>query len=143
MTSFPTSVQSLNILLYLWLLRKLFQSRKVFSIGLKSHFFKNHLNEPFQSIYLQYHSCETVLVRVQNNVLLALDNNWCVVLLLLDLSAAFDTVDHYMLLQRMPSRFGIKGKALDWFASYLSDRTQLVHSDRAYSSIYHLSCGVP
>lgn len=80
---------------------------------------------------------------VQNDVLLALDNNCCVVLLLLDLSAAFDTVDHYMLLQRMPSRFGIKGKALDWFASYLSDRTQLVHSDRAYSSIYHLSCGVP
>ena len=58
-------------------------------------------------------------MRVQNDVLLALDNNCCVVLLLLDLSAAFDTVDHYMLLQRMPSRFGIKGKALDWFASYL------------------------
>lgn len=115
---------------------------KVVAIRLKSHLFKSHLNEPPQSVYHQYHSCETALVRVQNDVLLALDNNCCIVLLLLDLSAAFDTVDHHVLLQRMSSRFGINGEALDWFASCLSDRTQLVLVDGAYSFTHHLSCGV-
>ena len=48
-----------------------------------------------------------------------------------------------MQLQWMSSGFGIKGKALDWFASYLSDRTQLVHLNGAFSSTYHQSCVVP
>lgn len=116
---------------------------KIVAIRLKSHLHNNGLFEPLQSAYRQYHSCETALVRVQNDILLALDNNCCVVLLLLDLSAAFDTVDHHVLLHRMSSRFGIKGKALDWFKSYLSGRTQLVYVDGACSSTHQLSCGVP
>ena len=87
---------------------------------------ENNLNEPLQSAYKQYHSCETALVRVQNDILLSIDNQQCVVLLLLDLSAAFDTVDHGILLQRLSTNFGIKGKALDWFTSYLTDRSQFV-----------------
>ena len=47
-------------------------------------------------------------------------------LVLLDLSAAFDTVRHDTLLNRLKSRFGVDGKALEWFASYLADRTQRV-----------------
>ena len=64
-------------------------------------------------------------------------------LLLLDLSAAFDTVDHKILLGRLSSRFGIKGKALDWLRSYLTDRTQLVKVDDASSTVRPLHWGVP
>jgi hypothetical protein len=63
-------------------------------------------------------------------------------LLLLDLSAAFDTVDHTILLTRLSTVFGIKGRALAWFRSYLSERTQFV-IDNDFSHYHKLSCGVP
>ena len=63
-------------------------------------------------------------------------------LLLLDLSAAFDTVDHEILLGRLSSRFGIKGKTLDWLRIYLTDRTQLVKVDDASSTVRPLHWGV-
>lgn len=72
---------------------------KVIAVRLNRYLEENNLNEPLQSAYKQYHSCETALVRVQNDILLSIDNQQCVVLLLLDLSAAFDTVDHGILLQ--------------------------------------------
>jgi hypothetical protein len=72
-----------------------------------------------------------------------MDNNCCVILLLLDLSAAFDTVGHGILLRRMSSKFGIKDTTLEWFKSYLSDRTQFVHVNGAFSTTHELSCGVP
>ena len=76
------------------------------------------MNESLQSAYKKHHSCETALLRVQNDILKSIDDKQCVVLLLLDLSAAFDTVDHKILLHRLRSRFGIKGKALSWLQSY-------------------------
>ena len=72
------------------------------------------------------HNVETALIRVQDDILKAIDSYRGVLLLLLDLSTAFDTVDHEILLRRLSSRFGIKGKALYWLRSYLTDRTQLV-----------------
>ena len=81
---------------------------KVVAVRLNRYLEENNLNEPLQSAYKQYHSCETALVRVQNDILLSIDNQQCVVvLLLLDLSAAFDTVDHGILLQRLSTNFGI------------------------------------
>ena len=65
------------------------------------------------------------------------------VFLLLDLSAAFDTVDHNILPQRLHSRFLVRGKALDWFASYLADRTQSVIINNTKLKPYPLECGVP
>ena len=116
---------------------------KVVAVRLNRYLEENNLNEPLQSAYKQYHSCETALVRVQNDILLSIDNQQCVVLLLLDLSAAFDTVDHGILLQRLSTNFGIKGKALDWFTSYLTDRSQFVQIDVSESDKHSLSCGVP
>ena len=113
-------------------------------IRLNRYLEENNLTEPFQrSAYKQYHSCETALVRVQNDILLSIDNQQCVVLLLLDLSAAFDTVYHGILLQRLSTNFGIKGKALDWFTSYLTDRSQFVQIDVSASDKHSLLCGVP
>ena len=63
-------------------------------------------------------------IRVQNDLLRAVDTHGGAILVLLELSAAFDTIDHHRLLHTLESSFGIQGKALDWFHSYLTGRTQ-------------------
>ncbi len=85
------------------------------------------------------------MIKVQDDILRAIDNNCtcCVILLLLDLSAAFDTVDHRILLDRLSQRFGIVDNALEWFRSYLSDRRQVVKVNGSQSSRRELRCGVP
>ena len=65
------------------------------------------------------------------------------VLVLLDLSAAFDTIDHNILLQRMNTKYGVRGVALDWFRFYLSDRTQVVKLKTSFYSASKLLFGVP
>ena len=76
----------------------------------------NNLDEVFQSAYKQLYSAEMALFRVH---LVALDNHQFVILLVLDLSAAFDTEDHTILLNRLATRFGITGSVLSWFISCL------------------------
>ena len=68
--------------------------------------------ESLQSSYKTFHDTETALVKVHNDIVSAIDNHSYIILLLLDPSAAFDTVDHKILLQRLSCRFGINGKAL-------------------------------
>ena len=116
---------------------------KVAAMRLTNYLCDNDLNESLQSAYKKHHSCETALLRVQNDILKSIDDKQCVVLLLLDLSAAFDTVDHKILLHRLRSRFGIKGKALSWLQSYLTDRSQSVQIDGFTSSVRPLGFGVP
>ena len=116
---------------------------KVVPSRLIGHLDENNLQELFQSGYKQYHSRETALLRVQNDILCALDSHNCVVLLLLDLSCAFDTVDHKILIHRLRCRFGIKGKALDWLRSYLTNRSQFVNIDGVKSETNNMTCGVP
>ena len=79
---------------------------------LTSYTLNNDLREVFQSACKKLHSTETTLLRVQNDILRAIDSRRSVLLVLLDLSAAFDTVDHFILLQRLSHRFGIKSKTL-------------------------------
>ena len=86
----------------------------------------NDLGETYQSTYKRNHSTERALIRVHNDIAMAIDQHRSVILVLLDLSAAFDTVDHSILLSRLSNRFGITGTVLEWFRSYLSDRTQFV-----------------
>ena len=94
---------------------------KVVAVQLVNYIDENNLGEPLQSAYKRYHSTESTLLKVHNDILKAVDNQQTVVLLLLDLSAAFDTVDHGILIHCLESRFGIKGKALQWFRSYLEN----------------------
>ena len=77
---------------------------------------------------------------MQSDILNAIDRQENVLLLLLDLTAAFDTVDHAILLSRLNSLYGIKGNALHWFASYLKGRRQI---ENARSSSVELQWGVP
>ncbi|XP_031573732.1 uncharacterized protein LOC116307604 [Actinia tenebrosa] len=92
-----------------------------------------------QSAYRKRYSTETALLKVQNDILLSMDRQHVTLLVLLDLSAAFDTVDHSILLCRLESSFGITGKALEWFKSYLSNRSQRVAFDDGISDSYQLS----
>ena len=85
---------------------------KVVLHKLLSHLQENNLSNPFQSAYRAGCSTETVLLRIVKDILSALDNDNISVLLLLDLSAAFDTLDHQILLSRLNSVLGIKSTAL-------------------------------
>jgi hypothetical protein len=107
------------------------------------HLDTNKLLSPHQSAYRPGYSCETALLSVINNILMALDSNKVSVLLLLDLSAAFDTIDHGILLSRLEHSFGIGGTVLNWFRSYLTDRKQFVMTDGNRSPETSLSFGVP
>ena len=96
-----------------------------------------------QSAYRPNHCTESALIKVTSDILRALDGGDVSLLSLLDLSAAFDTIDHHILLQRLTSLYGISGTVLHWLSSYLSDRTQTVMIDEHTSKSSPLSFGVP
>ena len=103
----------------------------------------NNLFPVFQSAYRQNHSTETALLKVMNDILLNMNNQCVTLLILLDSSAAFDTVNHDTMLRRLEYSFGIQGKALSWFASYLSGRAQRIMMNESLSKPFKLECGVP
>ena len=105
--------------------------------------FWNILYEPLQSAYKKFHGPKTALKKVDSDIVTAIDSGHSVILVLLDLSAAFDTVDHTILTRRLSTRFGIRGRALDWFVSYLSDRTQYMKVNDTLSKSLYLTQGVP
>ncbi|XP_038061112.1 uncharacterized protein LOC119731897 [Patiria miniata] len=100
---------------------------RVVATRLNAHLIQHNLRDNLQSAYTKFHSVETALVKVHNDIMLAVDNKRVVLLVLLDLSAAFDTVDHKILLHRLQYHFGVQGSALSWFRSYLQDRSQAVN----------------
>jgi hypothetical protein len=108
-----------------------------------AHMTANGMHEAFQSAYRPCHSTETALVRVSNDVLCAVDRGECVLLTLLDLSAAFDTVDHDHFLDRLENDCGITGCARKWLESYFSDRYQSVYIDSTSSISVPLTTGFP
>ena len=103
----------------------------------------NNTFDKFQSGFRQKHSTETALLRVSSDILMRADAGECSVLLLLDLSAAFDTIDHSLLLDRLRQWVGLTGLALDWFSSYLSGRSVAVALNNFTSSSAPLTSGVP
>jgi hypothetical protein len=115
---------------------------KVVASQLQTYLATNDLLEPRQSAYRQGHSTESALLRVQNDFICAMGEQKVILVVQLDLSAAFDTVDHHQLL-KMLRELGIHGVALQWFESYLTSRTQTIRVKGEKSSSRELTCGVP
>jgi exonuclease III len=118
-------------------------TEKVVVHQLNSYMTTNSLHEPYQSAYRSCHSTETAVLRVYNDTLVAIDDKKCVMLILLDLSAAFDTVEHSLLLQRLEKAFGITGDALTWLTSYFHNRYQSVQISGGCSKPRLLKTGMP
>jgi hypothetical protein len=110
---------------------------------LTSHIEDFQLLPPSLSAYRVNYSTETSLLAIQNDLLSAADAGMGSALLILDLSAAFDTVDNQRLLKRLPSTFGVTGSSLGWCQSYLSGPTQSVKALGDTSPPTPLSFGVP
>ena len=96
-----------------------------------------------QSAYRPYHSTETALLKISTDVLSGLDGGGVVLMCMLDLSAAFDTVDHQILLSRLDRTCGMKRDALSWFRSYLDGRSVKVKIGENFSVGSVMTSGVP
>ena len=110
---------------------------------LTTHIKSNNLWHGNQSAYRQHHSVESALLSVSSSILEQLDCRRNVYFLMLDLSAAFDTVDHGLLLETLSCGFGVGGVVLSWIRSYLTDRTFRVKCANTTSSAFTLDTGVP
>ena len=102
-----------------------------------------NLNKLASSAYRKHHNTETALLTIYNDLLSSADDKKISIIALLDLSAAFDTIDHNILIKRLHSNFGFCGTVLAWFKSYLCDRTQCVVNGDFKSETLPLLYGVP
>ena len=112
------------------------------SAQLNTYIKDNNLLEPCQSAYRQVHSTDTALVRVQNDIICAVGQHKAVLLVLLDLSAVFDTVNHQLLIKTL-QQLGIRGTMLQWYSTYLLGRLQRIKVNGVTSQPKLLDCGVP
>ena len=120
---------------------KLIEKQAVRTVN--DHMKSHNLGEHLQSAYKLAHSTETALMKVKDDITKSLSKRRGVFLVLLDLSSAFDTVSHSILLKRMEFELGLKGNVLNWFKSYLSDRTSSVCIDGAFSNPLGIDFGLP
>jgi len=110
---------------------------------LQAYLNNNDLMPTQQSAYRQHDSTETAVTKVYNDLLRAADSGLVYALCLLDLTAAFDTVDHDLLLLRLERQFGLRGVPLLWFASYLRCRSYRVWHGGCTSRTFWIVCSVP
>lgn len=110
---------------------------------LRPHLLASKNFNPLQSGYRPAHSTETALLRILDSCYSAMDNKRQTALISLDISAAFDTINHRVLLERLSSDFGVDGVALVWLRSYLLDRQQFVKLGSHCSATVRCSSGVP
>ena len=115
---------------------------------LVNHIKRHGLMEVHQSAYCAFHSTETALPKVKTDVTRALENQEVACLILLDLSAAFVTINHNILLSRLETRFVVTGATLNWIRSYCTERTQAIaignpHSEGIRSAFVSLKSGIP
>ena len=87
---------------------------------------QNNLQIPFQSAYQKHHSTETLLIRIVNDLLITVDENKATVVMLLDLSAAFDTFDHNKLINILKYEIGLEDEALNRLRSFICGRCQKI-----------------
>ena len=107
------------------------------------HLWINDLLPEHQSAYRSCHLTETALLKVTSDALLAADQGKLTLLGMLDMSAAFDCVDHIILVRQLNVSFGIDENALDWIVSYITRRRQYVRYNGRMSDISVVECGVP
>ena len=118
-------------------------TERVAAKQLFSHMTLNNLHSIHQHAYKPFHSTETLLLYIVNDILIAFDRNRAVILLFIDLSAAFDTVDIDKLLHILEFDIGISGNALKWFDSFLRGRNQHVLIQQSLSESRQVHFGVP
>ena len=116
---------------------------RVVSKQLKHHLTTHELDNINQSAYKSGHSTETALLKITADVKLNLAQNIPTGLVLLDLSAAFDTIDHQQLSDELSSKYGLSGCVHNWFCSYISNRSQSVKIQDSLSQPESLAFGVP
>ena len=100
------------------------QLEKVIASRLVSYLNDNNLLAKNQSVFRRFHSTETSLLRLMSDLLSPAESGKLALMSLLDMSAAFDTVDHDILLRKLNCTYGTRGDALNWITSYLAGRTQ-------------------
>ena len=115
---------------------------KLVLVQISRHLSANSLLSRFQSAYRPGHYTETALLNIVNDLLLSLDDGNISLLASLDLSAAFDTIDHNILLHRLQHDFDLSVTVLDWFSSYLSGQIQSVSVHSHTFVPASVSCGV-
>ncbi len=116
---------------------------RIVASRIEEHLTANELLDNYQSAYRTCYSTETALLKVKNDLISSLDRKKCTLLVSLDLSAAFDTVDHNILKQRLQDDYGLQNVTLRWFDSYLAERKYKVCVRNSYSTAMRLTCGVP
>ena len=100
---------------------------------INEHMKKHNLGKDLQSAYRSAHSSETALLHVKYYIMTSLHKQQGVFVVLLDLSAAFDTVEHSVLVKRMANETGLTGTALKWYISYFTGRMTRVCIDGVFS----------
>ena len=116
---------------------------KAMMLRLDEHCTRHGLHADHQSAYKRGHSCETALVKIVNDLLWAFEHQEVTAFVAIDLSAAFDTVDHDVLLKVLQRRFGLEGAALRWADTYLRPRQFVVNVGKSYSLPRQLQYCVP
>ena len=124
---------------HLPLLSKIFE--RIVSKQLFAHVNKNNIVDPFQSAFRKGHSIETALLRITDTILSTLNSNTCCQIILFDLSSAFYTLDHNILISRL-TLMGISGLALKWFTLHLKNRNISIMIDKSYSLLSPLNNGI-
>ena len=137
----PDDVKSYRPISNLTFISKVIE--RIVASQLTSYLQMNRLLPDHQSAYRQGHSTETALLEIFSDILDAADSAQVTLLGLLDLSAAFDTVDHDILLTRLQKSYGVGGTALAWISSFIQGRQQSVTFNGHQSTRIQLKYGVP
>ena len=137
----PAAVQNYRPISNLPFMSKVIE--KLILAQLSRYLAANNLFPDYQSGFRRHHSTETAILRVLSDIYAAIDRDQVSLLALLDVSAAFDTVDHSILLERLSMSYGLSGMAFTWLESYITGRVQVIHVGGRQSTLATVYFGVP